>query len=137
MRLLQWLKTQGRRDNPNTDTQRFTMTRELGADDYHLAITGYETVFRRYFTRWDNLFAMLATMGLATSLPAIMFLVSMYAGGPIAALINWIMIGSFSIVLVLCLGEIAASMPTSAGMCFQQTTEYFGASLIISRSVLL
>jgi amino acid transporter len=78
-------------------------------------MTGYDQVFHRFFTKWDNLFAMLATMGLATSVPAIIFTVIIYAGGPGAALMNWIVIGLFSIVLTLCLGEIAASMPTSAG----------------------
>ena len=114
-RLLQPLNSEQDNDTSDTNARRFTVTHELGADDYHLAITGYEPILRRFLTPWDSLFVVLATMGLATSIPAIIFLVSMYAGGPVTALTNWIVIGMFSIVLVLCLGEIAASMPTSAG----------------------
>ena len=114
-RLLNWLKGQQRPETSASASAPFSGTRELGADEYHLAITGYDQVFKRYFTQWDTLFAMLATMGLSTSMPAILFLVIVYAGGPGAGLMNWIVIGLFSVVLTLCLGEIAASMPTSAG----------------------
>lgn len=91
-------------------------SREVEADEYHLALTGYSQVFLRTLSPIDSFFAMIATASLATSLPAILFLISIYAGGPKAALINWIVVGLMSIVLTLCLGEIAATMPTSAGL---------------------
>jgi hypothetical protein len=92
--------------------------RELEADEFHLALTGYTQVFHRVLSPCDNFFAMIATMGLATSIPAILFLVSIYVGGPKAALVNWMLVGLTSIILALCLGEICATMPTSAGLYF-------------------
>lgn len=117
--LLKWLKVSQPSEGRPPSITSFSRPKELGPDDYHLAMTGYDQVFHRFFTKWDNLFAMLATMGLATSVPAIIFTVIIYAGGPGAALMNWIVIGLFSIVLTLCLGEIAASTPTSAGMQYE------------------
>ena len=117
-RLLNWLRIHDYNDAPTPAGATFSMTRDVGPDEFHLAMTGYDQVFERVFTPWDNLFAMLSTMGIATSVPAVLFLVSIYAGGPKAALVNWIFIGGFSVILALCLGEIAASMPTSAGLYF-------------------
>jgi hypothetical protein len=92
------------------------LPREMDPDAYFLAMTGYNQVLERILRPSDNFFAMLATMSLATSMPAILFLISIYIGGPKAALANWLLAGAFSMVLALCLGEIAVSMPTSAGM---------------------
>ena len=125
-RLLNWLRGTTRSETTAVASDTFHRTRELGADEYHLAMTtGYDQVFKRYFTQWDTLFAMLATMGLATSVPAVVFLIIVYAGGPGAGLMNWIVIGLFSVILTLCLGEIAASVPTSAGRLIRMSGSRF------------
>lgn len=113
---------------------RPALPREMDQDELFLAMTGYNQVFDRILRPMDNFFAMLSTMGLTTAMPAILSLVSIFVGGPKAALVNWIVVGFFSVLLTLCLGEIAASMPTSAG---GSHVHFSNNVLNESRSVLL
>src|SRR5689334_25129065 len=87
------------------------------ADEALLHRLGYAQVLYREMGRFSN-FAISFTIisilaGCLTS-----YYIAFNAGGPVAITWGWLLVGAFSILVSMAMGEIASSMPTAGALYF-------------------
>ncbi len=89
----------------------------MTSDEYHLATLGYRQMFKRGLGMFENWAATFTTMNFVSGMPVLLGF-ALYTGGPQAAFANWTMVGFLSLMVSLCLAEIAAAFPTAGGIYY-------------------
>lgn len=101
-------------DGTSSDSEIVVFDNE---DDRRLASLGYKQEMKRVFSLYTN-FGLSASMIsiLLGVIPLYTFLLT--TGGPAVMFWSWVIIGPFSFVIVLCLGEISCAYPTMGALYF-------------------
>lgn len=89
----------------------------MSEDERRLYALGYKQEVKRIFSAFTN-------FGLAASMISILLgIIPLYTyqltiGGPVVMIWTWIVVGSFTLILVCCLGEICSAYPTMGALYF-------------------
>ncbi|KXS12783.1 amino acid transporter [Gonapodya prolifera JEL478] len=89
----------------------------MDKDAIALAKLGYNQSFSRALGAFENFAASFSTIAFTVGLPQL-FGYAMLTGGPLAAWINWIIVGCLALSTSLCLAEICSAMPTAGSIYF-------------------
>ncbi|KAJ3333695.1 hypothetical protein HDU93_008423 [Gonapodya sp. JEL0774] len=86
-------------------------------DAIALAKLGYRQSFSRGLGVFENFAASFSTIAFTVGVPQL-FGYALYTGGPLAAWVNWIIVGLLAFSISLCMAEICSSMPTAGSIYF-------------------
>ncbi|KAI9000136.1 amino acid or gaba permease [Hyaloraphidium curvatum] len=101
----------------NVSVNLAPVAQTVDKDELQLAKLGYKQEFHRGLGVFENFAASFSTIAFVLGLPSL-FGFAMYTGGPLAAWVNWIIIGFCALSTALVLAEICSAYPTAGGIYF-------------------
>ncbi|GMK58120.1 hypothetical protein CspeluHIS016_0501520 [Cutaneotrichosporon spelunceum] len=102
-------------------TQRRSISVEHGGtmtrDDARLEDLGYKPELKRAFSKFETFGVAFSIMGIVPSIASTIFYNLPY-GGPVGMIWGWLLAACFIATVGLAMGDLASSMPTSAGLYY-------------------